>query len=60
MRDADPFRETVEETRDELDTGERITLGDTLIARIYRHNGGRIVTRNGHFDRADGLEVAGY
>ena len=43
-----------------LDAGERINLGDTLIAGICRHNGGRIVTRDGHFDRVDGLEVVGY
>lgn len=43
-----------------LDAGDRINLGDTLIAGVCRHNGARIVTRDGHFDRVDGLEVDTY
>jgi predicted nucleic acid-binding protein len=43
-----------------LDRGDRINLGDALIAGICRHNGARIVTRDSHFDRVDGLEVHGY
>lgn len=43
-----------------LDSGERINLGDTLIAGVCRHNGARIVTRDDHFDRVDGLETETY
>ncbi|NHX42001.1 MULTISPECIES: type II toxin-antitoxin system VapC family toxin [Haloarcula] len=43
-----------------LDSGERVNLGDTLIAGVCRHHGARIVTRDSHFDRVDGLEVDGY
>lgn len=43
-----------------LDTGDRINLGDTLIAGICRHNGARIVTRDSHFDRVDDLEADNY
>lgn len=43
-----------------LDTGDRINLGDTLIAGVCRHNGARIVTRDTHFDRVDGLDVETY
>lgn len=45
---------------DLLATGERIKLGDTLIAGICRHNGARIVTRDGHFDRVAELDVETY
>ncbi|WP_050007856.1 type II toxin-antitoxin system VapC family toxin (plasmid) [Haloarcula sp. NS06] len=43
-----------------LDAGERVNLGDTLIAGVCRHNGARIVTRDKHFDRVQGLEVQQY
>lgn len=43
-----------------LDAGTRINLGDTLIAGVCRHNGARIVTRDGHFDRVDDLDVLAY
>lgn len=43
-----------------LDSGNRINLGDALIAGICRHHGARIVTRDSHFDRVDDLEVDGY
>ncbi|PSP55668.1 VapC toxin family PIN domain ribonuclease [Halobacteriales archaeon QS_1_67_19] len=43
-----------------LDTGNRIKLGDILIAGICRHNGARIVTRDDHFDRIEDLEVLTY
>jgi len=43
-----------------LDAGERVNLGDTLIAGVCRHNGARIVTRDRHFDRVQGLEVQQY
>lgn len=43
-----------------LATGDRINLGDTLIAGICRHNGARVVTRDSHFDRVDDLEVITY
>jgi len=43
-----------------LESGERINLGDTLIAGVCRHHGARIVTRDDHFDRVDGLEVEHY
>jgi len=45
---------------DLLDAGTRINLGDVLIAGICRHNGARIVTRDDHFDRVDGLETLRY
>ncbi|PSP46715.1 VapC toxin family PIN domain ribonuclease [Halobacteriales archaeon QH_1_68_42] len=43
-----------------LDSGDRINLGDALIAGICRHNGARIVTRDDRFDRVDGLDVEKY
>lgn len=43
-----------------LDTGDRINLGDALIAGVCRHHGAQIVTRDGHFDRVDGLDTEGY
>lgn len=43
-----------------LDAGERVNLGDTLIAGVCRHNGARIVTRDEHFDRVQDLEVQEY
>lgn len=43
-----------------LDAGEPINLGDTLIAGVCRHNGARIVTRDGHFERVRDLEVESY
>lgn len=43
-----------------LDGGDRINLGDALTAGICRHHGARVVTRDGHFDRVDGLDVEGY
>ena len=43
-----------------LDAGERVNLGDTLIAGVCRHNGARIVTRDKHFERVQGLDVEKY
>lgn len=43
-----------------LEAGDRINLGDALIAGVCRHNGARIVTRDSHFDRVDGLDVDTY
>ena len=43
-----------------LDSGNRINLGDALIAGTCRHHGARIVTRDDHFDRVDNLEVDRY
>lgn len=43
-----------------LDDGQPINLGDVLIAGICRHLGARIVTRDGDFDRVEGLSVEGY
>lgn len=43
-----------------LDAGNRINLGDVLIAGVCRHHGARIVTRDEHFGRVDGLDVLGY
>lgn len=43
-----------------LDAGERVNLGDTLIAGVCRHNGARLVTRDGHFQRVQGLDVETY
>ncbi|MDQ2074663.1 hypothetical protein RBH20_19220 [Haloarcula sp. H-GB4] len=40
--------------------GERVNLGETLIAGVCRHNGARIVTRGRRFDRVQGLEVQQY
>lgn len=41
-------------------TGERINLGDALIAGVCRHHGAPIVTRDDHFDRVDALETIEY
>ena len=43
-----------------LDAGTPINLGDALIAGICRHYGARIVTRDEHFERVDGLSVETY
>jgi len=43
-----------------LDAGERINLGDTLIAGICRHNGASLVTHDDHFDRVTDLERIEY
>lgn len=43
-----------------LDSGQRINLGDVLVAGTCRHNGAKIVTRDGHFDRVEGLETESY
>lgn len=43
-----------------LDTGNRINLGDVLIAGICRHNGASIVTRDDHFDRVEDLDALAY
>ncbi|WP_436907634.1 type II toxin-antitoxin system VapC family toxin [Halosimplex marinum] len=43
-----------------LDAGDRINLGDALIAGVCRHHGARIVTRDSHFDRVDGLDAEEY
>ena len=43
-----------------LDAGAPINLGDTLIAGICRHHDARIVTRDSHFDRVEGLAVEPY
>lgn len=43
-----------------LDAGERINLGETLIAGVCRHHGARIVTRDDHFERVSGLDVDVY
>ncbi|WP_311172536.1 hypothetical protein [Halobellus ordinarius] len=40
-----------------LDSGERINLGDTLIAGVCRHHGERIVTHHEHFERVSGLDI---
>lgn len=43
-----------------LETGERINLGDTLIAGVVREAGGSLVTADSHFDRVNGLDVVNY
>ncbi|NLV08552.1 PIN domain-containing protein [Halomicrobium mukohataei] len=43
-----------------LDAGERINLGDTLIAAVCRHNGASLVTRDDHFERVSALETESY
>jgi len=43
-----------------LDSGDRINLGDTLIAGVCRHHGATILTRDSHFDRVEGLAVETY
>lgn len=43
-----------------LDAGQRVNLGDTLIAGVCRHNGARIVTRDGDFERVPDLDVESY
>lgn len=43
-----------------LDSGTPINLGDTLIAGVCRHNGGRLITRDSHFDRVQDLAVERY
>lgn len=43
-----------------LDEGERINVGDILIAGVCRHNGARIVSRDAHYSRIKGLQVENY
>lgn len=43
-----------------LEDGDPINLGDVLIAAVCRHNGGRLVTRDGDFESVDGLETVRY
>jgi predicted nucleic acid-binding protein len=42
------------------DDGAPVNLGDALIAGICRDAGARIVTRDGDFERIDGLDVVAY
>ncbi|THE62951.1 type II toxin-antitoxin system VapC family toxin [Salinadaptatus halalkaliphilus] len=43
-----------------LEAGAPINLGDILIAATCRHNGARLVTRDGDFERVEGVETVGY
>ncbi|QSX01207.2 PIN domain-containing protein [Haloterrigena alkaliphila] len=40
-----------------LEGGTPINLGDVLIAGVCRHNGARLVNRDGRFDRVDELST---
>lgn len=40
--------------------GQKINLGDVLIAGTVREAGGTIVTRDSHFEHVDGLDVRQY
>lgn len=40
--------------------GRQINLGDVLIAGVCRNVGASVVTRDGHFQHVDGLEVIEY
>lgn len=41
-------------------SGQKINLGDVLIAGTVRKAGGTIVTRDNHFENVDSLDVATY
>jgi len=43
-----------------LDAGNRINLGDVLIAGVCRHNGASVVTRDNHFGRVEDLDTLSY
>jgi predicted nucleic acid-binding protein len=43
-----------------LEVGQPVNLGDVLIAGICRQNGADLVTRDGDFDRIDGLGTIDY
>lgn len=43
-----------------LDAGDRVNLGDVLVAGVCRHRDTSIVTRGDHLDRVDGLDVITY
>ncbi|WP_244605262.1 PIN domain-containing protein [Halorussus halobius] len=43
-----------------LDAGDRINLGDVLVAGICRHDGANVVTRDHHFDRVENLDALAY
>lgn len=58
--DAPAAREAALIEAELIEHGERINLGDTLIAGVCRHNGARIVTRDGHYDRVAELTVETY
>lgn len=45
---------------DLLERGDRIDLGDVLVAGVCRHHGASLVTRNGRFGRVDGPDVERY
>lgn len=53
-------REAALVERELLDAGDRVNLGDTLVAGVCRHHGARIVTRDDHFDRVGDLAVERY
>ena len=42
------------------DAGDDINLGDVLIAGNIREAGGTVLTRDGHFERVEGLDVETY
>lgn len=41
-------------------SGQKVNLGDILIAGTVREAGGTIVTRDSHFENVDSLDVATY
>lgn len=45
---------------DLLETGERINLGDVVVAGTCLQHGADLVTADGHFERIDGLDVVRY
>lgn len=56
----DAGREAAKIEDELLAGGEPINLGDILIAGICRAAGAQLVTRDGDFERVDGLEVMTY
>ncbi|WP_424004846.1 PIN domain-containing protein (plasmid) [Haloarcula salina] len=42
------------------ESGDKIGAMDTLIAGMVRDTGGTLITRDGHFDRVQGLDVEEY
>lgn len=50
-------RETARVEHELRTVGEQIGFADRLIAGVARESGATLVTRDGHFERVDGLDV---
>lgn len=58
--DAGTVEEAAQIHAELLAAGTPINAADVMIAGVCRHNGARLVTRDGDFTNVDGLEVETY